>query len=55
MVLPVIGTKLTDAFNINRNKAGLKAILDFAEGEEKLKNLPGTVTIKAVIAVIKPY
>lgn len=52
VVLPVIGTKLTDAFNINRNKAGLKAILDFAEGEEKLKNLPGTVTIKAVIAVI---
>ncbi|MDD4124116.1 MAG: hypothetical protein PHW77_00085 [Eubacteriales bacterium] len=52
VIIPLVGTKLSDAFNTNRNKIGLQAILDLAQSEEKLKELPGTEVIKAVIMVV---
>lgn len=53
VIIPVMGAKLTDAFNTNRNKIGLAGVLEFAERSEKLKNHAGTTTIKAVVRVIE--
>ncbi len=50
VLTPIIGTKLSDAFNVGRNKCGLRAVLAYAEADENLKFLPGAQAIREVIA-----